>query len=150
MKLKMVSLLLLGLGWSPSIVWFLSFLYSPNKYFVDWNTDLKLMELITIIILPVCGGFLAGWCWGWRGLLMPLIYVGSALIATPIYLEFLSFIFKRFPIPLDRLPEGPTGLILLYAAGPGTIVAFIGSCVGVVVWLTKQRRIKHLNYEPKR
>ncbi len=140
MKLKAASLVLLCFGWSPSIVWFMSGLYFGRNH--TNNYDFVLMQILTIIILPGLGGFLAGWCWKWFGLLLSLIYIASGLLATPVYFWISSLIFARFPIPLENLPEGPTGLLLIIVAGQGTIVALIGAFVGVIALFIFERRVK--------
>jgi hypothetical protein len=140
MKLKTASLLLLCFGWLPSIVWFMSVLYFGRNH--ANNYDYELMKILTILVLPGLGGFLAGWCWKWFGLLVSLMYIVSGLVATPVYFWISSLIFARFPVPVENLPEGPTGLLLIFVAGQGTVVALIGALVGVIALFVFERRVK--------
>ncbi len=125
MKAKILSLILLNLGWLPSAFWLYADVYFlPNEQSMQLS---QVMQWLCMVILPGLGGLLAGWSWNGAGLVISTAYLFSAIFATPFYMSWVT----SWKLPPGHWLEGPVGLLLLMMAVPGTGVSLVGALVGM-------------------
>lgn len=127
---KILCLLLLTLGWLPGTVAFLTGVNFRWEYSVRQAVDTG-ANLLGVIVLPGLGGFLAGWHWGGRGILLAGLYALSAIIGMLIFIPVVTY-WNLIPPPSPEIwVEGPIGLLPVLSGVPGTVTAVLGAFAGL-------------------